>query len=98
LKINDIHPLLVYTNDVNVVDGSVHTTKKNTDALVAASRENGPVVNANKIWHMVMSRGQNAGQFYNVKIDNSSLEKVKEFKYLLTNFTIQNFIQQETRR
>jgi hypothetical protein len=48
LKINCIHPLLVYSNDVNIVGGSVHTTKKNTVASAAASIETGPVMNANK--------------------------------------------------
>jgi hypothetical protein len=47
---------------------------------------------------MIMSRGQNAGQSHNIKIDNSSFERVTEFEYLLTNFTIQNSIQEEIRR
>jgi len=44
---------------------------------------------------MVMSRDQNAGQSYNIKIDSSSFERVKEFKYLGTTLTNQNSIQEE---
>ena len=39
-----------------------------------------------------MSRYQNAGQSHNIKTDNSSFERVEEFKYLGTNFTHQNSI------
>ena len=41
-----------------------------------------------------MSRDQNAGRGYNIKIDNSSFERVEEFKYFGTNLTNQNFIQE----
>jgi UDP-galactopyranose mutase len=44
---------------------------------------------------VVMSRDQNAGQNHNVKTDNSSFERVEEFKYLGTTLTNQNFIQEE---
>jgi len=39
LKLNGTHQVLVYA-DVNIFDRSVHTIK-NTEALVAASKENG---------------------------------------------------------
>jgi hypothetical protein len=35
--------------------GSLHTVKKNTAALVVASKEIGPEVNAEKIKYMLMS-------------------------------------------
>jgi len=31
-KLNGTHQLLVYTADVNILDGSIHTVKKNTAA------------------------------------------------------------------
>jgi len=37
LKFNVIYELLVYADDVNILDGSVHTIKKNTEASVVAS-------------------------------------------------------------
>jgi hypothetical protein len=39
-------------------------------------------VNADKTKYMVMSRDQNAGQSYSIETDNSSFERVEEFKYL----------------
>jgi hypothetical protein len=44
---------------------------------------------------MVMSRDWNAGQSHSVKTDNSSIERVEEFKYLGTMLTEQNSIQEE---
>jgi len=44
---------------------------------------------------MVMSRDQNAEQSHNVKIGNSSFERVEEFRYLGTTLTNQNSIQEE---
>ena len=39
-------------------------------------------VNADKTKCMVMSRDQNAGRTHSMKIGNSSIERVDEFKYL----------------
>ena len=40
LKLNGTHQLLVYVEDVNILGKSVHTTNKNTEAVVVASKEN----------------------------------------------------------
>ena len=37
--------------------------------------------------YMILSRDQNAGRSYSMKIDNSSIERVEEFKYLGTTLT-----------
>ena len=95
LKLNGTHQLLVYADDVNILGGSVHTVKENTEALIVASKENGLEVNADKSKYVVMSRDQNAGQSQSVKIDNNSFEKVEEFRYLGTTLTYQNSIQEE---
>jgi len=79
LKLNGTHQLLARVNDVNILGGSVHTVKKNAEALVAATKETGLEVNAHKTKYMTMSRDQNAGQIHSVKIDNSSIERVEEF-------------------
>ena len=42
-----------------------------------------------------MSRDQNAGRIHSMKTDNSSIERVEEFKYLGTTLTNQNSIQEE---
>jgi hypothetical protein len=39
LKLNNTHQLLVYADDVNVLGVSVHTIKKNVEALVVVSKE-----------------------------------------------------------
>jgi hypothetical protein len=44
---------------------------------------------------MVMCRDQNAGRSHNIEIDNVSFESVEEFKYLGTNLTNHNSIQEE---
>jgi len=43
-----------------------------------ARKEFGLEVNADKIKYMVMSRDQIAGRSHNIKIDNSSYERVEE--------------------
>ena len=60
LKLNGTH-LLAYADDVNILGGSIHTLKENAEALVAATRENGLEVSADKTKYMVMSQDQNAG-------------------------------------
>ena len=39
LKLNGTHQLLAYANDVNLLGGSIHTLKKNSEAVVSATRE-----------------------------------------------------------
>jgi len=39
VKLNGTHQLLVYVDDVNILGGSVHTVKKNTEALVVAIKD-----------------------------------------------------------
>jgi len=95
LKLNGTHQLLVYADDANISVGSVRAVKKNTDALLASSKEIGLEVNADKTKYVVMSRDQNAGQSHNIKMDNSSFERVEEFRYLGTTFTNPNSIQEE---
>jgi hypothetical protein len=85
LKLNGTREFLVYAND-NILGGSVHVIKKNTDALVAASKEIGLEVHADKSKYIVRSRDQNAGRSYKIKTDNSSFECVEHFNYLGTNY------------
>ena len=92
MKLNGTHQLLVYADDVNILGGSIHTLKENAQALVAATRETGLEVSADKTKYMVMSRDQNAGRIHSVRIDNNAFEKMEEFKYLGTTLTNQNYI------
>jgi hypothetical protein len=90
LNLNGTHQLLAYADDVNILGGRVHTVKENVEALVVATKEIELEVNADKTKYMVMSRERNAGRDDSVKIDNSSIERVEEFKYLGTMLTDQN--------
>jgi len=97
LKLNGTHQLLVYADDVNILGGSIHTPKENAGALVAVTREIGLELCADKTKYMVMSRDQNAGRIHSMRIDNSTFERMKEFKYLGTTLTNQNSIPEETK-
>jgi len=48
-----------------------------------------------KTKYMVMSRDQNARRNQSVRTDNSTFERVEEFKYLGTTLTHQNYIPEE---
>ena len=52
-------------------------------------------VNPDRTQYTVMSQDQNAIQSHSMRIDNSSFERVEEFKYLGTNLTSQYSIQEE---
>jgi hypothetical protein len=47
---------------------------------------------------MLLSRHQNAGQSYDINIANIYFEKVAKFRYLGTNITNQNLIQEDIKR
>jgi len=78
---------MAYTDDVNILGGSIHTIKENAEALVAATREIGLEVSADKTKYMVMSRDQNARRIQSVMVE--------DFKYLGTTLTNQNSIAEE---
>jgi len=86
---------VAYADDVNILGGSIHTLKENAEALLAATKEIGLEVNADKTKYMVMSRDQNAGQIHSVRMDNITFERVEQFKYLGTTLTNQNSVTEE---
>ena len=90
MKLNGTHQLLVYADDDNILGGSVLIIKENAKAFVVASKEIGLDLNADKTTCIIMSRVQNVGRSHSMKNDNSSLERVEEFKYLGTTLTSQN--------
>jgi len=95
LKLKGTHQLLAYADDVNILGGNVHTVKENAETFFVATKEIGLEVNADKTKYMIMSRDKNEGQSHSMKTDNSSIERVEEFKYLETRLTNKNSIQEE---
>jgi len=95
LELNGTHQLLAYADNVNKLGERIQTLKKNAETLVAANRETGMKVSADKTKYMVMSRDENAGRIHSVRTDNSTFERVEEFKYLGTTLTNQNSIAEE---
>ena len=92
MKLHGTYQLLVDADDVNILGRSVHTIKENAEALVVVSMETGQEVNAEN--HV---RGHVSRSEWRMKsqIDNSSFERVEEFKYLRINLTNQDSIQEE---
>jgi len=75
---------MAYVDGVNILGGSVHTVNENAEASVVASKEIWLEVNVDTTKYMVTSGDQNAGRSHSVRIDNSTFERVEEFKYLGT--------------
>jgi len=82
-----VHVIWDHAGHVNIPEGRVHTIKKNTEALVFASKEIGLEVNTDQTKYMVISGDQNAGRSHDIKMHNSSFERVEHFRYFGTNRT-----------
>jgi len=86
-KLNGTLQRLAYADNVNILGGSANNVKENAEALLVATKEIGLEVNADNAKYMDMSRERNAGWGHVVKIDNSAIERVEEFKYFGTTLT-----------
>ena len=69
-QLNGTHQLLVYSDDGNILSGSVRTVKKKAEAFLADCKKSGLEVNAKKTEYMIIYRDQHAGQNHNLKINN----------------------------
>jgi hypothetical protein len=98
LKINGIHQLLVYADDVNLLGDNISTVKKNIEILIISSREIDLKVNAKKtLKYTLLSYHQNAGQNHSIK-EGRSFENMAQLKYFGRTITNQNLIQEEIKR
>jgi hypothetical protein len=95
LKLNGKHRLLAYADDVKTVGENIDNTKKNTEALLDASKEVGREVNSEKTKYILMSRSQKVGQKHSIKIANRSFDDVAKFRYLGTTLTDQNCMHED---
>ena len=66
--------------------------------MLVASEEVQLEVNVDRTQYMIMSRDQTAQRSHNMKIDNSSYERVEEFMYVGKTLINQNSIQEEIKR
>jgi hypothetical protein len=92
LKLNKIHQLLAYADDVNLLRDNIDTIKKNTEYLIDASKEIGLEINIEKTKYMLLPHHQNVGQNRDIKIANTLFGNVSQFKYLGTTVKNQNLI------
>jgi aspartate carbamoyltransferase regulatory subunit len=97
LKLKGTHRLLAYADGVNIVGENTDTIKKNTEALLDASKKVGLEVNKEKTKYMLMSRSQKIGQKHSIKIANRSVKDVAKFKYLGTAVTDQICLHEEVK-
>jgi hypothetical protein len=89
LKLNGMHQLLAYADDVNILAENIDTIQKNAEALLYTVKDVGLEANSEKTKYVLMSR-KKAGQKKDIKIANRSFEGVAKFKYLGTTLTDQN--------
>jgi len=94
MNLNGKQQLLVHADDITL-GRSIHTVKKNTEALVVASKETGLEVNADKTEYIVVSQHKISGCSHRIEIGNGSFRRVEQFKYLGTTLTSQNSNVQE---
>ena len=75
----------------------MHTRKKDTEALLMATKEIGLGTKTEQTKQRFMSRKQNIGQSHSRKKSNKSIEKVAKLIYLGTTPTNQNCMQKTIR-
>jgi hypothetical protein len=90
LKLNGIHQLLAYVDDVNLLGDNIDTIKKNMETVIKASKAVGLEINVEITKYMLLSHHQNVGQNRDIKLANRSFENV--------SVTNQNLIQEKIKR
>jgi hypothetical protein len=96
LKLNGIHQLLVYVDNLNLLGDNIDIIKKNR--IINAGKKVGLQVNTEKTKYMLLSRHQNVGQNRNIKITKRCFENVAQFRYLGTTVSNQNLNEEVIKR
>jgi hypothetical protein len=68
LKLNGTHQLLACADDVNILGDNIDTINKNTDTSTDASKQTGVEINIERTKYVWLSRHQNTGQNWDIKI------------------------------
>ena len=76
----------------------MYAIKENTDVLLVAGNGTGLEVNADETKYRIKSRDQNTGRNHRIETDNSSFERLEQFKYLGTTVQYQHTIQGEIKK
>ena len=84
-----------HSDDVNILGRRGSTIKENKEALVVASKEIDLELIADKTKYLIMTRDQDTGRIHDIKIVDNTFESLEQFRYLGTNLTNQNSIQEE---
>jgi hypothetical protein len=77
------------------ISENIQTIKKNTEALVVASKKTGIEINAEKTKYIGMSRDQNARLSHNIMMDNQAFERLEKSQCLGTTLKNQNSIKDD---
>jgi hypothetical protein len=97
LKLDGTHQLLAYADDVNLLGDNIDTIKKNIETLIDATKEVGLEINVEETKYMLLSRQQNVGQNWDMKITNRSFENVT-VQIFGDDSNRSNLIQEEIKR
>jgi hypothetical protein len=98
LKLNGtyVYQLLVYADDIKLLEDYTDTIKKNTEVISYASKKAGLEVNTEKTKYILLYCQQDAGHNHDIKkIANRPSENVALFEYLRMAATNQNVIQEK---
>jgi hypothetical protein len=67
---------------VNLLEDNIETIKRNTETLIDVSKGVDLEVNTENTKYMLVSPHQNAGQNWDIHIENRTIKNLAQFKYL----------------